>query len=135
MKTSVFSGQSGVGKSTLINAIAGTSLATGGIVHSTQKGSHTTTSTQLLTLANGGFCIDTPGIKSFGLWDLGPEDLAAYYSEISAHSASCKFPDCSHMNEPDCAVQKAVEEGEISHLRFASYCALMTSLSEEHRQR
>lgn len=135
LKTSVFSGQSGVGKSTLINAIAGTTLATGEIVQSTQKGSHTTTTTHLLPLENGGFCIDTPGIKSFGLWDLEPEDLALYFSEIYDASSSCKYPDCSHINEPACGVQKAVEEGKISHLRFASYCALMASLAEEHRQR
>ncbi len=134
-KTSVFSGQSGSGKSSLINLVAGTSLATGKIVQSTRKGSHTTTTTQLIELEEGGFCIDTPGIKSFGLWDLEAQDLAAYYPEITEKSSKCRFPDCSHMNEPNCAVQQAVEEGTISSLRFESYCALMTSLSEEHRHR
>jgi ribosome biogenesis GTPase / thiamine phosphate phosphatase len=134
-KTSVFSGQSGVGKSSLINAVTGSDLATGDIVQRTRKGSHTTTTTHLIPLEGGGFCIDTPGIKSFGLWDLQTDDIAAYFSEIFALSPDCKFPDCSHLNEPDCAVKKAVEEHRISPLRFASYCALMSSSSEEHRQR
>ncbi|MBY0530242.1 MAG: ribosome small subunit-dependent GTPase A [Rhabdochlamydiaceae bacterium] len=134
-KTSVFSGQSGVGKSSLINLVAGTSLATGSIVQSTRKGSHTTTTTHLVPLEGGGFCIDTPGIKSFGLWDLEAQDLAAYYPEITELSSECRFPDCSHQTEPGCRVRQAAEEKEISPLRFASYCALMTSLSEEHRHR
>ena len=134
-KTSVFSGQSGVGKSSLINTITGSSLATGSIVQRTRKGSHTTTTTHLEPLEGGGFCIDTPGIKSFGLWDLQADEIAVYFSEIFSLSSECKFPDCSHLNEPGCAVKKAVEEHRISPLRFASYCALMSSLSEEHRQR
>ena len=134
-KTSVFSGQSGVGKTSLINLLTGSSLATGGMVQRTRKGSHTTTTTHLIPLEGGGFCIDTPGIKSFGIWDLSVEELAAYFPEIFALSPECKFPDCSHLNEPDCAVKKAVDENKISPLRFASYCALMSSLSEEHRQR
>lgn len=134
-KTSVFSGQSGVGKSSLINLITGSSLATGSMVHRTRKGSHTTTTTHLLPLQNGGFCIDTPGIKSFGLWDLKTDEIAAYFPEIVALSPQCKFPDCAHINEPDCAVKKAVEENQISPLRFDSYCALMSSLAEEHRHR
>lgn len=134
-KTSVFSGQSGVGKSSLINLVTGSSLATGGMVQRTRKGSHTTTTAHLIPLEGGGFCIDTPGIKSFGIWDLQIEELAAYFPEIFALSSECKYPDCSHLNEPDCAVKKGVEENKISSLRFASYCALMSSLSEEHRQR
>jgi ribosome biogenesis GTPase / thiamine phosphate phosphatase len=134
-KTSVFSGQSGVGKSSLINLITGSSLAIGDIVQRTRKGSHTTTTTHLIPLEGGGFCIDTPGIKSFGIWDLKMDEIAAYFPEIFALSSECKFPDCAHLNEPGCAVKKAVEENEISSLRFGSYCALMSSLSEEHRQR
>lgn len=134
-KTSVFSGQSGVGKSSLINLITGSTLATGSIVQRTRKGSHTTTTTHLIPLQDGGFCIDTPGIKSFGLWDLKTEEIAAYFPEILALSHQCKFPDCAHINEPDCAVKKAVEENQISPLRFDSYCALMSSLAEEHRHR
>jgi ribosome biogenesis GTPase len=134
-KTSVFSGQSGVGKSSLINLITGSSLAIGEIVQRTRKGSHTTTTTHLIPLDGGGFCIDTPGIKSFGIWDLKMDEISAYFPEIFALSAECKFPDCAHLNEPGCAVKKAVEKRIISPLRFGSYCALMASLSEEHRQR
>jgi ribosome biogenesis GTPase len=134
-RTSVFSGQSGVGKSSLINLITGSHLATGGVVQSTRKGSHTTTTTHLIPLQGGGFCIDTPGIKSFGIWDLKIEEIAAHFSEIFALSSGCKFPNCAHLNEPECAVKKAVEENKISPLRFGSYCALMASLSKKHRQR
>lgn len=134
-KTSVFSGQSGVGKSSLINTVTGSSLATGSIVQRTRKGSHTTTATHLIPLEEGGFCIDTPGIKSFGLWDLEAEEIVVYFPEIFDLSSKCKFPDCSHISEPSCEVKKAVEEGRISPLRFASYCALISSLSEEHQHR
>lgn len=134
-KTSVFSGQSGVGKSSLINAVFGTQLLTGEIVEKTGKGSHTTTTTQLIPIEGGGFCIDTPGIKSFGVWDLDPEELQSYFSEIQAVSEGCRFPNCMHLQEPGCAVKEAVEKGEISLLRFDSYCALMASLMEEHRHR
>ncbi len=134
-KTSVFSGQSGVGKSSLINLATGSSLITGAVVQRSGKGSHTTTTTHLIPLEEGGFCVDTPGIKSFGVWDLQKEELSAYFSEIFALSSGCRFPDCSHINEPGCAVKQAVEERNISPLRFASYCALMASITEEHRQR
>jgi ribosome biogenesis GTPase len=134
-KTSVFSGQSGVGKSSLINLVTGSTLATGCVVERTGKGSHTTTTTQLVPLTGGGFCIDTPGIKSFGIWDLKKEDVAAYFSEIFELSSECKYPDCAHINEPDCAVKRAAEENRISPLRFASYLALIASVSQEHKQR
>lgn len=134
-RTSVFSGQSGVGKSSLINLITGTALATGDVVQRTNKGSHTTTTTHLVPLEEGGFCIDTPGIKSFGVWELQIDEVASYFPEIIEVSSECRFPDCAHLNEPGCAVKAAAEENRISPLRFASYCALMASVSEEHRQR
>ena len=134
-KTSVFSGQSGVGKSSLINLITGTCLATGDVVQRTNKGSHTTTTTHLVPLEEGGFCIDTPGIKSFGVWELQIDEVASYFPEIIEAGAECRFPDCAHLNEPGCAVKAAAEENRISPLRFASYCALMASVSEEHRKR
>ena len=134
-KTSVFSGQSGSGKSSLINATQGTSLLIGEVIQKTLKGSHTTTQSHLLPLDKGGFCIDTPGIRSFGLWDLSVDELQDYFQEISALRPSCRFPDCAHLDEPHCAVKKAVENGEISSLRFASYCALMQSIKEKFRRR
>ena len=134
-KASVFSGQSGVGKSSLINAVTGLDIKTGGIVYKTLKGSHTTTTTQLIRLVDGGFCIDTPGIKSFGVWDLEESEIQHYFSEIAKASLHCKFPDCSHQTESGCAVQEAVESGKISPVRFASYCALMETAQKKHRNR
>lgn len=134
-KTSVFSGQSGVGKSRLIMSTTGCDLATGEVVKKTLKGAHTTSTTHLIRLDKDSFCIDTPGIKSFGLWDLKSGEIKDYFTEISQESVHCKFPDCKHGNEPECAVKKAVEEGTISDLRFASYCALMACFEEEHGRR
>jgi ribosome biogenesis GTPase len=130
-KASVFSGQSGVGKSSLINALIGTTLAIGSIVAKTSKGSHTTSTAHLIPLEEGGFCIDTPGIKSFGLWDLDLEDVQAGYPDILSFAKECRFPNCRHMQEPDCAVKRAAEERKISSLRLASYHVLLESLEEE----
>lgn len=124
-KASVFSGQSGTGKSSLINALVGSQLPIGEILEKTRKGSHTTTSTLLLPLEKGGFCIDTPGIRSFGLWNSDPSDIQKHFSEILEHAKECKFNGCSHRNEPDCAVKRAVENERISHLRYHSYCCLI----------
>lgn len=134
-KASCFSGQSGVGKSSLINAVTGSNLKIGEIVEKTWKGSHTTTASHLIPLECDGFCIDTPGIKSFGVWDLEREEIQCYFTEIAELAGTCKYPDCSHLKEPECAVKEAVESEAISPLRFASYCALMESLSTEHKHR
>lgn len=134
-KASVFSGQSGVGKSSLINAVAGHSLRIGKIVDKTNKGTHTTTTAQLLPLDFGGWCIDTPGIKSFGIWDLEREEIEHYFPEIFTTGRRCRFPDCSHLSEEGCAVVKAVEEGNISPLRYESYQALIESHNQEHFRR
>lgn len=130
-KSSVFSGQSGAGKTSLINAITGSAMRIGEVISKTRKGSHTTTSTLLLPIEGGGFCVDTPGIKSFGMWNLEPEEVKHFFVEIAEFGKKCKFPDCSHTHEPECAVQKAIEKGEISFLRFESYCALIKSLDEK----
>lgn len=134
-KASVFSGQSGVGKSSIINMVTGGNLRTGKLVDKTNKGSHTTTTAQLLPLEFGGWCIDTPGIKSFGVWDLKKEDIEVYFAEIHQAGSKCKYPDCSHLIEQDCAVLKAVEKGKISLLRYQSYQSLMESVSSEHVRR
>lgn len=134
-KASVFSGQSGVGKSSLINGITGTMLATKQVTEKTGKGSHTTTTAQLLPLPAGGWCIDTPGIRSFGLWELEPSDIQSHFSEVAEVGKECRFPNCSHTHEPDCAVLKAVEAEEISSLRFESYCSLLESGEEDHKRR
>lgn len=129
-KSSVFSGQSGTGKTSLINLITGSSFLTSAAIEKTRKGAHTTTTTRLLPIENGGFCVDTPGIKSFGMWNLKQHEVAQYFVEITQHAAFCKYPNCTHIREPGCAVKKAVEKGEISLLRFDSYCALITNLDE-----
>ncbi|HEV3269234.1 MAG TPA: ribosome small subunit-dependent GTPase A [Candidatus Rhabdochlamydia sp.] len=134
-KTSVFSGQSGVGKSSLINLVTGLCFATRQVVKRTGKGSHTTTQARMIPLEGGGYCIDTPGIQSFGIWDIDKKTLSSYFSEIFTTSEGCQFPNCTHREEPNCAVKKAVEKGEISTLRFDSYCALMSSLSKKHQNR
>jgi ribosome biogenesis GTPase len=127
-KASVFSGQSGVGKSSLINAITGLSLPIADIVAKTKKGAHTTSTAQLIPLAFGGWCIDTPGIRSFGVWDLQKEDLNAYFPEISAIGQRCKYPNCTHSHEPGCALVEAIENSEISPLRADSYLKLLEEL-------
>lgn len=134
-KISVFSGQSGTGKSSIINAATGLDLKVGKTVLRTRKGSHTTSSTQLLPLASGGWCIDTPGIKSFGVWDLQEEDLKEYFVEIAEASAGCKFPDCQHLGEPGCKIPDAIVAGTISELRFESYLTLLSSLKQDHLRR
>lgn len=134
-KASVFSGQSGVGKSSLINKMTGANLKVGEIVDKTKKGSHTTTMAKLLPLEFGGFCIDTPGIKSFGLWNLEKDEVEAYFPEIHEMGSQCKFPDCSHTHEKNCAVVDAVNDGRISDLRYQSYLYLLESLGQIHRPR
>lgn len=134
-KASVFSGQSGVGKSSLINVITGLDLRIGKIVGKTKKGVHTTTTTQLIPLAFGGWCVDTPGIKSFGVWDLDKAEVEGYFPEIHDYGLQCKFADCTHTHEEQCAVQKALEEGYLSPLRYDSYQALKQSVGEEHVRR
>lgn len=134
-RTSVFSGQSGVGKSSLINAATGLSLRVGGMVEKTKKGSHTTTKAHLIALSFGGWCVDTPGIKSFGVWDLKKDEIQNYFTEIRLIGQNCRFADCTHSHEDQCAVIEAVENGAISPLRYESYQALMEGADKVHLRR
>ncbi|MGE3953610.1 MAG: ribosome small subunit-dependent GTPase A [Parachlamydiales bacterium] len=134
-KAAAFSGQSGVGKSSLINAVCGTHLAVGDVVRTTQKGSHTTTRAQLLPLGEETYCIDTPGIKSFGVWELTAEELQSHFPEIAQMSSGCRFPNCSHTHEPSCAVLEALEAGTLSQLRYRSYTTLLAELDTPHLRR
>ncbi len=131
-KTSVFSGQSGVGKSTILNVAFGLQLKTGKLTQKTDKGAHTTTRAELLTLPGGGYCVDTPGIRSFGLWDLKKEDIRDHFTEFrSKRRKRCKFPNCSHTQEPDCSVLRAVKRGTISMLRYESYLTLLNEANQQ----
>jgi len=125
-KISLLSGNSGVGKSTLINAIDPTYNARiGDISESHHKGMHTTTFSEMFELANGGYLIDTPGIKGFGTIDMKPEEVGHYFKEIFATSQDCRFNNCSHTHEPGCAVLEAVKEHRISESRYTSYLSIL----------
>lgn len=129
-RTTLFCGPSGVGKSALLNAIhPGYRLREGSISDATGKGRHTTTTTQLLALPDGGFVVDTPGVKEFGLWDLEPAQLSGCFPDIARHAAGCSFAGCTHDNEPDCSVRRAVEDGVLPSRRYTSYLKLRSELA------
>jgi len=125
-KISLLSGNSGVGKSTLINAIDPVNDArTGLISESHHKGMHTTTFSEMFELENGGYLIDTPGIKGFGTIDMKTEEVGHYFPEIFAASKNCRFSNCIHIHEPGCAVLAAVESHLISESRYTSYLSIL----------
>ena len=125
-KVTVLSGNSGVGKSTLINRLLpGVNLRTSDISDAHNSGMHTTTFSEMLPLPLGGYIIDTPGIKGFGTFDIEPEELTGYFKEIFRFSKECRFSNCTHTHEPGCAVLKAVEEHFISQSRYQSYLSMM----------
>jgi ribosome biogenesis GTPase len=119
---SVVSGQSGVGKSSLLNAVEpGLHLRVQTVSEETQKGRHTTTTAELIPLSFGGYVVDTPGIRQFQLWDVIPEEVAGYFRELRPYVSRCRFPDCTHTHESDCAVKDAVADGWIDARRYESY--------------
>ena len=128
-KSSVFSGMSGVGKSTLINELGPhAELRTGDVRERDGKGRHTTTSSSLFDFPGGGYVIDTPGIRSIGLMDMEPETLAKIFPGFFENDLfTCKFSNCKHLKEPGCAVRAAVESGKISEARYASYVRILNS--------
>jgi ribosome biogenesis GTPase len=122
---SVVVGQSGVGKSSLLNAVDPTlNLRVAAVSEETQKGRHTTTTARLLPLQSGGYVVDTPGIRQFELWDVIPEEVASFYRDLRPYVSHCRFPDCTHTHEADCAVKDAVADGRIDQRRYESYCGL-----------
>lgn len=126
-KTVLISGNSGVGKSTLINAIAPHSLAkTGEISSYHNKGMHTTTFSEMFELADGGKVIDTPGIKGFGVVDMDVSEISHYFKEIFKVAEQCRFSNCTHVHEPGCAVLPAVEKHQISTSRYQSYLSMLS---------
>lgn len=135
-KTSMFSGHSGVGKSTLINAIAPElKLKTAAISEQHRQGQHTTTFAEMFAIATEpeSYIIDTPGIKGFGVVDFQDHEVGDYFREFFALKHLCKFNNCLHVNEPKCAVKEAVEKGEIAESRYRSYLQILAGEEEHYR--
>lgn len=131
-KTTLFSGHSGVGKSTLINRLKpDIQLRTREISEYHNKGMHTTTFSEMIGLPEGGYIIDTPGIKGFGVFDMESVEISHYFPEIFKFSATCRFNNCTHRREPGCAVLKALEEHYISESRYRSYLNILDDENEK----
>ncbi len=131
-KTTLFSGHSGVGKSTLINQlIPGVDLRTEDVSDWSGKGQHTTTFAEMFELPQGGSIIDTPGVKEFGLIDMSQAELSEYFPEMKRLLSQCRFNNCKHINEPGCAVKSAVEEGIVSEERYYSYLSIWESIEKK----
>jgi ribosome biogenesis GTPase len=127
---------SGVGKSTILNRLLpGVELPTREISQSTGRGRHTTSHIELFRLPQGGFIIDSPGLKVIGLWQVDRDELASFYPEIAALEDACRFPHCSHIHEPDCAVRDAVDKGDVAPMRYRNYVQIYESLCSQNRVR
>ena len=125
-KITLLSGNSGVGKSTLINRLVpDANLRTAEISDAHNTGQHTTTFSEMISLPDGGWLIDTPGIKGFGTFDMEPEELTSYFPEICRFSKDCRFSNCTHTHEPGCAVLQALEDHFIAQSRYQSYLSMM----------
>lgn len=134
-QVNVVTGPSGSGKSSLLNAIEpGLDVETGEVSESTNKGTHTTTHAELHPLSVGGYLVDTPGIREFGVREVHPKDLGHYMPDLSPYVNECQFPDCTHDHEPGCAVKVAVEQGKVHRDRYDSYLRILDSLQEEEER-
>jgi ribosome biogenesis GTPase len=126
-RRSVVVGQSGVGKSSLLNAIEpGLGLKVSRVSAENQKGRHTTTAAKLIPLADGGYLVDTPGIRQFELWDVIPAELAGFFRDLRPYVSQCRFPNCTHQHEVDCAVKNAVADGRLDARRYESFCQMFS---------
>lgn len=136
-KISLFSGNSGVGKSSLIRLLAPeleAEIRTGGVSEVHQKGKHTTTFSQMFKLSEGTYLIDTPGIKGFGLIDIEDKEVARYFPDLFCHASECRFYNCTHTHEPGCAVKRLVEEGKIAPQRYDSYLRIIEDEKDKYRK-
>jgi ribosome biogenesis GTPase len=125
-KESVVVGQSGVGKSSLLNAVdPHMRRPVREVSRDSQKGRHTTTTAELLPLSFGGWVVDTPGIRQFQLWDVIPEEVAGFFRDIRPYVSHCRYPDCTHTHEDDCAVKDAVADSRVDERRYESYCHIL----------
>jgi ribosome biogenesis GTPase len=132
-KISLFSGHSGVGKSTLLNAILPElKLRTQDVSGWSGKGMHTTTFAEMFDLPGGGSLIDTPGVREFGLVNVTKQELSHYFPEMRSRLNDCQFNNCQHLNEPGCAIKQAVEEGAITEERYESYISLLLTIDERN---
>lgn len=130
-KITLLSGNSGVGKSTIINCLLpGAGLRTAEISEAHDTGMHTTTFSEMLQLPGGGWLVDTPGVKGFGSFDMEPEEIGSYFKEIFRFSKDCRFSNCTHTHEPGCAVIKAVEDHYIALSRYQSYLGMLNDKDE-----
>lgn len=129
-KTTAFAGLSGVGKSSLLNLLVDDELETGAISDKIQRGKHTTRHVELFELKNGGYVLDTPGFSSFEAEIIKASELCRYFPEMSDFLDGCRFGGCAHINEPDCRVKDAVNEGIISKSRYESYCKMYDILKQ-----
>jgi ribosome biogenesis GTPase len=130
-RATVFAGQSGVGKSSLLNAVEpGLGLAVKSVSEGNSKGRHTTTYAQLIKLASGGWVVDTPGVRQLSLWDVRPEEVEGYFAEFRPFVPLCEFPDCTHTHETGCAVKNAVARRMISARRYHSYLGMFRGSAE-----
>jgi ribosome biogenesis GTPase len=131
-RSTVFSGQSGVGKSSLLNAVQpGLGLSVKTVSEVNNKGRHTTTYAQLLKLESGGWVVDTPGVRQLQLWDVIPEEVEGYFRDFRPYVALCEFPDCTHTHESGCSVKTAVARNQLSSRRYHSYLGMFHGTASE----
>jgi len=130
----LFSGPSGVGKSSLINRLTKSNLRIGDISEYYEKGTHTTTGALRIELPCGGAIVDSPGLREFAIWDLDPQEVQFYFEEFIPYTTKCRFTSCTHTHEPDCAVKEAVDNGELDVERYLSYMYILHGNADEHER-